>query len=1176
MSRFIYTTILLISVVSASFGNEKFVFTENPGNACFPLIINGMPANVFTDESDKGVIRAVNNLHRDFQSVSGLLPTGFLSYAVIIGTAGKSETIDRLIKEGKIDGYELKGKNEKYLIQTIDNPMGGVNKGVVIAGSDKRGTIYGIYELSKQMGVSPWYWWADVPVRHQDNLYVKPGIYTEGEPVVKYRGIFINDEAPAFQGWATKVFGGVNSKMYENMFELILRLKGNFLWPAMWGNAFYDDDPASGALANEMGIVIGTSHHEPMGRAHSEWRRYGKGAWNYDKNSEALREFWRGGMERMKNYETIVTVGMRGDGDEPMSENANVALLQKIVKDQRDIIAKVTRKKTEETPQVWALYKEVQDYFDKGMRVPDDITLMLCDDNWGNVRKLPDLNAPKRKGGYGMYYHFDYVGGPRNYKWLNVTQIQRIWEQMNLTWQYGVDKIWVVNVGDLKPMEYPISFFLDMAWNPARFNPDNLLQHTEEWCAQQFGEKYAKESARLINLYTKYNRRVTPELLNEKTYSLENYNEFERVTQEYKDLLIDASRIYNLLPHNYKDAFDELVLFPVNACSNLYEMYFAVAKNQYYAARNDIRANAWADKAKAGFKRDSVLTVHYNKEIAGGKWPHMMDQIRIGYTTWQQPRKSIMPKVDYVAETSNNREKRFVESDGYISIEAEHYSRAKNGNGITWKVIPDLGKTLSGITTFPVTAIPHPNDAVYLEYDLELKTQGEIRMTFLLAPTLNFNGNKGLRYAVSFDGGEEQIVNFNGHYKGELGPWQAESIIKSVVTQAVTQGKHTLRFRVLEPGIVLEKILIDAGGLKPSYLGAPESEISGIVSLKDALQGKFLIGTAMNANQISGVDTPGIRIIKEQFNSIVAENCMKSEEIQPEEDVFNFDLADKFIAFGQQNGMHINGHTLVWHSQTPKWFFVDENENNVSREVLIERMKKHITTVVSRYKGIVKSWDVVNEAILDDGSFRKSKFYEIIGEDFISLAFQFAHEADPDAELNYNDYSMSNEAKRKGVVRMIKNLQEQGVPIHGVGMQGHLGLNHPSVEEFEKSLLAFSGLGLNVMITELDITVLPSAFGGNAGADVSLNYEYQKKLNPYPDGLPEEKAKELDNRYLDFFKLFLRHKDKITRVTLWGVSDGDSWRNDWPVLGRTDYALLFDRQYNPKPVVKEIVQLAKE
>ncbi|MDR0749837.1 MAG: glycosyl hydrolase 115 family protein [Tannerellaceae bacterium] len=805
-----------------SFGVEKFAFTEK-NDAYFPLIINGRPASICSDAADKGVKRAVNDLYKDFQSVAGQVPQGFLSYAVIIGTVGQSEMIDRLAKEGKINRNDVEGKNEKYIIQTVENPRQDVEKAIVIAGSDKRGTIYGIYELSRQIGVSPWYWWADVPVKHQENLYVKPGKYTDGEPAVKLRGIFINDEAPAFQNWCVEKFGGVNSSMYEHMFELILRLKGNFLWPAMWGNAFFDDDPRNGELADEMGIVIGTTHHEPLGRAHDEWRRYGKGAWNYEKNPEFLREFWKGGMERIKNYEKIVTIGMRGDGDEPMSEGANIALLEKIVKDQRQIIEKVTGKQAAETPQVWALYKEVQDYYDKGMRVPDDITLLLCDDNWGNVRKLPDINAPKRKGGYGMYYHFDYVGAPRNYKWINVTQIQRTWEQMNLTYVHGVDKLWVVNTGDLKPMEYPISFFLDMAWKPERFNAQNLSQWTEKWAAEQFGEKYAKDAARMLNLYTQYNARVTPELLDENTFSLENYNEFETVVNDYKNLALDALRLYNLMPAEYRDAFDELVLFPINGMCNLYEMYYAVAMNKHYAKNYDLRANVFADKVKECFDRDSVLTVHYNKEIAGGKWAHQMDQVRIGYTSWNDPRHTIMPKTEYVYR-EEPKEKRFIETDGSISMEAEHFARSKGSDKIRWEIIPGLGRTKSGVTTFPQNVYPVEKEPVYIEFDLQAISDGDVEIQVWLAPTLNFNANNGLRYALSFDGGKEEIVNFNGHYRGELGKWQGQRIIQSISKMKINStGNHTLRVRALEAGIVFEKIILNFGGLKPSYLGAPES-----------------------------------------------------------------------------------------------------------------------------------------------------------------------------------------------------------------------------------------------------------------------------------------------------------------------------------------------------------------
>jgi len=820
---------LLVMGLQAQCAPDFVLRTNETGT--FELVDHTSKFTVLADVNDfAGVNLALQNLLSDFEKVTGTKPDLSNSFSdknikLIVGTYGKSAYVDQLVKDGKITKNDLQGKREKFIIQTLENPFEGTDKALVIAGSDMRGTIYGIYELSRQIGISPWYFWADVPVVKSENLYIKRGKYTAGEPAVRYRGIFLNDEAPALSGWSKATFGGFNHLFYEKVFELILRLKGNFLWPAMWGSAFYDDDPQNGVLADQMGIVIGTSHHEPMGRAHAEWKKYGSGKWDYSKNEKVLQEFWKTGFERIKNYETVVTLGMRGDGDEPMSEDANIKLLEKIVKDQRNIIKNISGKKITETPQVWALYKEVQDYYDKGMRVPDDVTLLLCDDNWGNVRKLPDLNAKPHKGGYGMYYHFDYVGGPRSYKWINVSQVQRIWEQMNLTYSHGVDRIWIVNVGDLKPMEYPISFFMDMAWNPAQFNSQNLLQYTEKWCAEQFGEENAKEAARIINLYTKYNRRVTPELLNDTIYSLENYNEFERVTNDYRSLTLDAYRLYQQIPQNARDAFDQLVLYPVDACSNLYEMYFAVAKNKQLAAQNNAEANRWADKVRECFDRDSLLTVHYNTEISGGKWAHMMDQIHIGYTYWQQPDKRVMPGVIRIENgNSNKKQEKCTFDNRYISLEAEHYSRKNETGGIHWEVIPDLGKTLSGVTTFPQNVYPKNTDTVYLEYDVNFETTGEFPVHILVSPTLNFNDNKGLRYAVSFDGGVEQIVNINEKYDiKKMEKWQANSINETITRHKIDNaGKHTLRFRVLEPGIVLQKIMIDLGGLKKSYLGAPE------------------------------------------------------------------------------------------------------------------------------------------------------------------------------------------------------------------------------------------------------------------------------------------------------------------------------------------------------------------
>ena len=843
--RIIFILLAILGCINLTLtGAEKFITTQQQNNSL--VLFNGdRRADILLLQgSDKGIERAVNDLQKDFSQVTGHRPEVLLNFTptkmplIIIGTLGTHSAVDALVAQNKFDASNLQGKREMFVIESITSPFDGIAEAIVIAGSDKRGTIYGIYELSEQLGVSPWYYWADVPVEKQENLYFQKGSYTDGEPAVTYRGIFLNDEAPALSGWADATFGGFNSSFYEKVFELILRLRGNYLWPAMWGSAFYDDDPQNGVLANEMGIIMGTSHHEPMAMAQTDWHRYVErnnlsNIWDYNKNAKTLQQSWQYGIERSRDWEKVVTVGMRGDGDEAMEEGVNIALLEKIVADQRKIISKVTGKKAEQTPQVWALYKEVQDYYDHGMRVPDDVTLLYCDDNWGNIRKLPNIEAKPRKGGYGIYYHFDYVGAPRNSKWININPIQRVWEQMNLAYSHGVDRLWIVNVGDLKPMEYPISFFLDMAWDPEQFNPHNLEEHTKEWAAQQFGATYAEEIARILTLYAKFNRRVTPEMLNEKTYSLENYGEFESVVNDYRSLALDAFRIYAQLPVKHRDAYYQLVLYPVNACSNLYEMYYAVAMNRLLAGNKDLRANQYADQVKECFTRDSLLQVEYNTVIADGKWSHMMDQTRIGYTSWQQPSRNIMPRVTYISPENAAVEKIFIEQDGYVSIEAENYIRHHDTGNIHWVTIPHFGKTLSGVTTLPQKEYPTSEEEIYLEYDILFEKTGEVEVQLLLAPTLNFNDNKGLRYEISFNGDAPQQVNFNGHYRGELGRWQAEHIIRSGTRHTITEpGIHTLRYRVLDPGIVLQKIVIDTGGLKPSYLGPPESSRRSAANLK--------------------------------------------------------------------------------------------------------------------------------------------------------------------------------------------------------------------------------------------------------------------------------------------------------------------------------------------------------
>ena len=753
-----------------------------------------------------------------------------------------------MIQQKRISVDAIKNKWEAYQVQTIKNPFKGIGNALVISGSDRRGAAFGVFELSKQMGVSPWYWWADVPVKRSSNLFVKENTLISDAPKVKYRGIFINDEAPALSSWSKEKFGGFNHQFYEKVFELILRLKGNYLWPAMWGNAFYYDDPLNIQSADEYGIVMGTSHHEPLMRAHEEWKYFGKGKkWDYDSTAAGLKEFWRGGMQRAWN-EKIVSIGMRGDGDAPMSRETATALLERIVNDQRQIIEEVTGKPASETPQLWALYKEVQDYYDKGMRVPDDVTLLLCDDNWGNIRKLPKLDEKPRSGGYGIYYHFDYVGGPRNYKWINTNPIPRVWEQMHLAYEYDARQIWIVNVGDIKPMEFPISFFLDYAWNPEKIGADDMQKYTEQWSAAQFGNKYAKVIADVISKYGKYNGRRKPELLDANTYSLENYNEFETVVKDYNTVLVKAEKINRQLPAQYKDAYFQLVLHPVKASANLNELYYNVALNKNAYGIRSADANVYADKVKELYVNDSVISLQYHK-IANGKWNHMMDQTHIGYTYWQQPPYNKMPTVKYLAKDSivpapdtynepmqtllyrlpyGLKGNTFFEKDSIISIEADHFTKAINSNSIKWKILPDLGRTGNAVTTFPVTAksqAPRPT-AAHLEYEIYTSDKNEFKINAYFSPTLNFhNTATGLLYAIAVDDEAPQIISINKEDNtGVWNKWVGENIIIKTTLHKITRpGKHIIKYWMVNSGVVLQKIIAEFGAGEKSYLGAPET-----------------------------------------------------------------------------------------------------------------------------------------------------------------------------------------------------------------------------------------------------------------------------------------------------------------------------------------------------------------
>lgn len=835
--------VLCTGALYAQSRSEINYITDRKGEGFFQISNGKETAPLLISSAEfPGVKRAFNDLQEDMLNITGIKPALYLDIAprakhiIIAGTIGKSALIDGLVAKKLIDANELKGKWEKFIIQTIANPMPGVESALVIAGSDKRGTIYGIYDLSEQMGVSPWYWWADVPVQKKESIYVKPGAHTMGEPAVKYRGIFINDEAPCLTGWVKNTYGTDygDHRFYTRVFQLILRLKGNYLWPAMWGWAFYADDPMNSIVADEMGIVIGTSHHEPMARNHQEWTRKRReyGAWNYASNQKVIDQFFREGIERAKGTEDIVTIGMRGDGDEAMSKETDVQLLERVVKNQRKIIEDITKKPASKTTQIWALYKEVQDYYDRGMRVPDDVIILLCDDNWGNVRRLPNQEERKHPGGWGMYYHVDYVGAPRNSKWLNVTPVQHMWEQMQLTYDYGVDKLWVLNVGDIKPMEYPITLFLDMAWDPTRYNAANLLDHPRKFCAQQFGEDQADEAMRILNLYSKYNGRITAEMLDKDTYNLET-GEWKQVSDEYLKLETEALRQYLTLKPEYKDAYKQLILFPVQATANLYEMYYSQAMNHKLFAENNPQANDWANNVERTFKRDAELEYDFNNVMAGGKWKNMMIQKKIGYTSWNDnfPANKL-PEIFRIenpeAAVGNYV---FASSNGYVSMEAEHYFALKDAANAKWTVIPHIGRTLSGMAVMPYS---QPVEGASISYKMKLPADVKtVTVHIVVKSTLAFSNLEGHKYKVGFTGAEEQTVNFNSDLNEKpeniysiFYPTVARRVVEKKVKLDVpvsTDGMQVLTLVPLDPGIVFHKIVVDFGGYKNAYLFMDES-----------------------------------------------------------------------------------------------------------------------------------------------------------------------------------------------------------------------------------------------------------------------------------------------------------------------------------------------------------------
>ena len=505
--------------------------------------------------------------------------------------------------------------------------------------------MYGLYSVSEQIGVSPWYYWADSPPQKHSTIYALNTTAVQLTPSVKYRGFFINDEAPALTGYVMAKFApgqygpGFNADFYHTMFELLLRLRANYLWPAQWNGMFNVDDPRSQALADEYGIVMGSSHTEPMARSTKEWNVFGKGPWQFNTNNASIIPFLKAGAERAKPYETVLTMGMRGSGDTALGAGIETTLLESVVAAQTEILDEIWGNASVAdpniVPQMWCLYKEVQGYYQAGMRVPDYITLLWTDDNWGNIRRLPLQNETERIGGAGVYYHFDYVGDPRDYKWINTVQMQKTWEQLHLAYERDARDIWVVNVGDLKPLELPISHFFDLAYDITIWDEKSVPVWLESWSAREFGSAVAKETAALLTNYTLAAGRRKYELIDPTTYSLIDYSEADRILAQWSTMAAAAEKIWASLPAATQPAFFEMVYHPVTAGYVFNDIMISIARNNLYAEQGRNSANTLAAHVLAKFAQDQALSKQYNN-LLNGKWNHMMDQTHLGYYYWRK------------------------------------------------------------------------------------------------------------------------------------------------------------------------------------------------------------------------------------------------------------------------------------------------------------------------------------------------------------------------------------------------------------------------------------------------------------------------------------------------------------------------------------------------------------
>ncbi len=942
----------------------------NGNNKPFIVFGKNQVAHLVFDSKEGLIVHtAVNLLAQDILEVSGQLPKISSSsnefHCIRIGTLGVNSDFDLECIRAGIDVGKHKDKWEAYIIKLVDDEHLG-KKSLLLVGSSPRGTAYGLMELSRRFGVSPWCWWADVKPCRKEMIELPPNFYLEDAPKVKFRGIFLNDEDWGLKPWASVTFepetGDIGPKTYAKIFELLLRLKANAVWPAMHEctRAFFTY-PGNIKMADKYGIWVGSSHCEPMLRNNvDEWHRWSpslgvRGEWNFDENPDQIKEYWTQRIDITAKYDGIYTVGMRGihDGGMPGGKTIEdkVQILDRVFKAQREILGQITGKEVNTIPQIFCPYKEVLDVYKAGAKVPDGVTIMWADDNNGYIRQLSDMNERKRSGGAGVYYHISYFGRPHDFLWLHSVPVSLIWEEMNKAYQTNAKNIWIVNVGDIKPNEIGVDFFLDMAWNPEKYAPENLNSFYSEFAKNQFGIKYAAQIGEILRKYFQLGFSRKPEHLGWNTvlpntpvknpeFSLVNYgDEVQHRIDSYDQLEKETEVLYNQMPIDLKDAFFELVYYPVTGASEMNKKVLYAYKSRVYARQGRNSTNDYAVKAIEAFETIKRETTKYNETIANGKWKGMMSfhprdlpvfdmpvvgryesvpakvggvvpedysdpimptsgfatlpvfnsllrksyfidifnsgeqaltweakteqpWVKISQTSglldteirlivsinWNQlPAKdSVRTTIDIILgdkkyrvdvrvlnQVLNSPEKKtFVEDNGVIAFEAEDFTRMNKMETASWQKIAGLGRTGDAMGTYPINILPFPETdkkAPALEYEFSSTSKGDAEVLFYCLPTQPISSEYQVRFSVNVD--DQLPIVINENLKAEMNEFNPEwqnNVLSAVSIQTCKinlsrSGKHILKLRMIDPGVVIDKIIINTGGLKPSYFGPDET-----------------------------------------------------------------------------------------------------------------------------------------------------------------------------------------------------------------------------------------------------------------------------------------------------------------------------------------------------------------